>query len=175
MVEVLGLLPAAAEFSADGETPLVGREAELAAAERLLDSDGGALHLVGDAGTGKSRLAAEIARRAEVRGIPAHAGRFEAFGGGRPLGPFLAMVDTAAIAAVRPGDEALAPLIEHTLPDTPATAALSGEERSQLARRLTADLLLAGPGLLVVEEVHWADDESLPAAGATSNPRRCDW
>ena len=89
------------------------------------------------------------------------AGRFEAFGGGRPLGPFLAMVDTAAIAAVRPGDEALAPLIDHTLPDSPATAALSGEERSQLARRLTVDLLLAGPGLLVVEDVHWADDESL--------------
>ena len=160
VVEVLGLLPAA-EFTADGETPLVGRGAELAAAERLLDSDGGALHLVGDAGTGKSRLAAEIARRAEVRGIPARAGRFEAFGGGRPLGPFLAMVDTAAIAAVRPGDEALAPLIDHTLPDTPVTATLSGEERSQLARRLIADLLLARPGLLVVEDMHWADDESL--------------
>ena len=173
VVEVLGLLRAAAEFTADGETPLVGREAELAAAERLLDSDGGALHLVGDAGMGKSRLAAEIARRAEVRGIPVRGGRFEAFGGGRPLGPFLAMVDTAAIAAVRPGDEALAPLIDHTLPDTPATAALSGEERSQLARRLTADLLLARPGLLVVEDLHWADDESrllLADLGSTSLP-----
>ena len=31
----------------------------------------------------------------------------------------------------------------------------------QLARRLTADLLLARPGLLVVEDMHWADDESL--------------
>ena len=67
-------------------------------------------------GHGQVEAGGRDRRRARVRGIPVRAGRFEAFGGGRPLGPFLAMVDAADIAAVRPGDEALAPLIDHSSP-----------------------------------------------------------
>jgi tetratricopeptide (TPR) repeat protein len=159
-VAVVEGLAAGGDFTAEGETPLVGRATELAAAERLLDAGSGALHLVGEAGSGKSRLAAEVVRRARVRGLPVRAGRFASFGGGRPLAPFLAMVDAADIERVRPGDEALAPLLDDGLADSPATSRLSPEERAELTRRLVADLLAASPGPIVVEDLHWADGES---------------
>ncbi len=75
----------------EDETPFVGRDAELAAGERLLDTaahHGSALHLVGGAGSGKSRLAGELARRARIRGLAVRTGGFEAFGVSSPLGPF---------------------------------------------------------------------------------------
>ena len=171
-------------FETDGDTPLVGRADELAAAERLFDraaAAGSALHLVGEAGCGKSRLAAEIARRADVRGLAVRAGRFEAFGTGQPLGPLAAVVRdrpgcspitsaddlAAAIDEVRPGDRSLLPLVGPLVgapaPETAATAQLSDEERSELGRKLICDLLCAcsTPTLLLLEDLHWADEPSL--------------
>jgi class 3 adenylate cyclase/tetratricopeptide (TPR) repeat protein len=150
VAEVLGL-PAAGEFAADGDTPLVGRAEELAAAERLLDAGAGALHLVGDAGSGKSRLAAEIARHAGVRGLDARVLRFEPFGGGQPLGPFLDAVGPVA----------------------PATARLSPQERAELTRQLVANALTDAGGVLIVEDVHWADDESRALLAGLDPARVC--
>ena len=172
------------EFEDEGETPLVGREPELAAAEALLGSTartGGALHFVGDAGSGKSRLIGEIGRRAQVRGMAVRTGTFEAFGMGRPMGPFAAFVrnrpgrppivtddDLAAeIAQVRPGDESLAPLLGPLLDlgeqDTAATIALTEDQRAEVGRRLIVDLLCATvpPTLMVLDDLHWADEASL--------------
>jgi adenylate cyclase len=167
----------------EGETPFVGRDAELAAGERLLDTavhHGSALHLVGDAGSGKSRLAGELARRARIRGLAVRTGGFEAFGMSSPLGPFAHFVRDrpglsplktqrdlwAAVAEVRPGDEGLAPLlgplIGVSVPETNATIGLSDDQRADLGRRLVVDLLCAAPTptLFVVEDVHWADEAS---------------
>ena len=151
VAEVLGLA-AAGEFADDGETPLVGRAVELAAAERLLDAGAGELHLVGDAGSGKTRLAAEIARRAAVPGRDVRVVRFPPFGGGRPLGPFLDVV----------GDRGV-----------PATARLSPRERAELTRQLAADALTGMGGVLVVEDAHWADDESRAMLASLDPARIC--
>ncbi len=167
----------------EGEGPLVGRETELAAGERLLDRaahHGSALHLAGEAGSGKSRLAGELARRARIRGISVRVGGFEAFGVSSPLGPFAAFVRDrpglppiraagdlpSAIGAVRPGDERLSPLLGPLLgldlEETTATVGLSDDQRADLGRRLVVDLLCATPTptLLVVEDLHWADEAS---------------
>jgi class 3 adenylate cyclase/tetratricopeptide (TPR) repeat protein len=168
-------------FETDGDTPMVGRADELAAVERLFDGVGRALHLVGEAGSGKSRLAAEIVRRADVRDLAVRAARFEAFGTGQPLAPFAGFVrdrpgcdriDSAealavAIDDVRPGDRPLmplvAPLVGVPAAETAATAQLSEEERSELGRKLVCDLICAcaTPTLLLLEDLHWADEPSL--------------
>src|SRR5690349_19570042 len=73
---------------------LVGREREREAVDRLLGlalaGQGGALHVGGEAGVGKSRLAAEAAAMAEGRGFSVM--RARCFEPDRAL-PYAALVD----------------------------------------------------------------------------------
>ncbi len=189
VAEVLALQTAGRRFDSSGDTPLVGRENELAAAEELLDGVSGGvgalLAIVGDAGSGKSRLAAEIARRAGVRGLRIRSSAFEAFGLGRPLAPFaellrlglepMALTNAdelgAAVTRALPNHPPLAPLLGPLLDvpvrDSGLTAGLREEERSELARRLVVDLLCAttAPTLIVLEDLHWADELSIDLLG----------
>jgi class 3 adenylate cyclase/Flp pilus assembly protein TadD len=180
VAEVRSLDAVEPQFDSAGTTPLVGRTAELAAAERLLDDLGGVLRIVGDPGSGKSRLAGEIARRARIRGLRVHEGAFDAFGLGRPLAPFgdlLRLVlgpgePSAAIEQLLPGEELLAPLLgpvlEVPLDETALTAGLEDDARAELRERLVVDLLCAveKPTLAVLEDLHWADELSLRALEA---------
>jgi class 3 adenylate cyclase/tetratricopeptide (TPR) repeat protein len=183
-VPVAGLGDPQAALDSAGRTALVGRQAELRTAEALLDrlaeGRGTVLEIVGEAGSGKTRLGAEIARRAGVRGAVVWVGAFEAFGLGRPLGPFVRLlrerlglgVDAggdelrAAVATLVPGRVQLVPLLAGVLDmevaETPATAGLRDEQRSELALRLVVDVVCAGdePTLLVLEDAHWADEAS---------------
>src|SRR5690606_23831431 len=65
---------------------LAGREAERARLAALID-DGGAIVLVGEAGSGKTRLALEAVAEARARDLPVVAGSCAPADG--PLGPFL--------------------------------------------------------------------------------------
>ena len=183
-VPVAGLGDPQAALDSAGRTALIGRHAELHTAEallnRLADGSGSVLEIVGEAGSGKTRLSAEIARRAGIRGADVQVGAFEAFGLGRPLGPFVGLVrDRLGIGADAGADElrtAVAGLVPRRMPlvpllagvldvavaDTPATAGLRDEQRSELALRLAVDVLCAGsePTLLVLEDAHWADEAS---------------
>src|SRR5207248_8376859 len=73
--------------------PLVGRDAELETVEELLDGlfagRGGLMLLSGEAGVGKSRLAAEVAARARRRGATVLAGAAYEQEGRLPYGPFV--------------------------------------------------------------------------------------
>ena len=181
---VLGVPAGGIDAAVEGATPLVGRRAELAAVEQLLDrltaGHGSALHVVGEAGMGKSRLVAEAIRRAEVRGIHVEVVEFEAFGLGQPLGPFarllrrrLQLSDAPsteeianAVAAVRPDARDLSPLLatllETDLAETNLTEGLRGSARSEAGQQLLADLLCSSsePTVFVLEDVHWADEAS---------------
>jgi class 3 adenylate cyclase/tetratricopeptide (TPR) repeat protein len=185
VTEVAGLAAPGRRFDAGGDTPLVGRRSELAIAEGLMDDAargaGGILYIVGEAGAGKSSLVREVVRRGLVRRLQVRLGVFEAFGLGQPLGPFAELLRlrlgrravatgdglAAAISAIRPGGGALAPLLGPVLDlafeETGLTAALSEEERSQLARELVMDILCSDPDptLIVLEDAHWADEASL--------------
>jgi DNA-binding CsgD family transcriptional regulator len=76
--------------------PLVGREAELAAVDRLLsDPSAGGVVIAGAAGVGKTRLAVEAARLAERRGRAVEWARATESAASMPLGAFAALLAPA--------------------------------------------------------------------------------
>jgi class 3 adenylate cyclase len=169
-------------------TPLVNRGHELGVLAAALDSiregAGRAVVLVGEPGSGKSRLVRECALAAQARGIAVHLVGCAADGaaiGYQPLLPLLrrllalddaAEVDAAGLARaltalgansdLQESVGALAALLGR--PDD-AWKGLSALDRSRrLASALRALVGAAArrtPMLLVVEDIHWADAESL--------------
>ncbi|HEY7008667.1 MAG TPA: ATP-binding protein, partial [Jatrophihabitantaceae bacterium] len=155
-------------------SPLVGRDAELAAARRLLDAaragSGGGLLVRGEAGVGKSRLIAELTEAAagmvvlSGRAVPGGA-TYRAVASallGRAFPPALA--DSAqlspfrtALSAVLPGWGAEPSPAERGGPD-PVLVLAEG-----LRRLLAADAVAAGAAgtVLVLEDLHWADADTL--------------
>jgi DNA-binding CsgD family transcriptional regulator len=153
-------------------TRVVGREAELATLFDALDTAatgaGGTVFLVGEAGIGKSRLAAEADGRANERGLTIMRGR---------------AVPSSSPVAYRPFVEALCAAVRATgVPDSPELAPFKRTlarlvpewrvERLEQTDDSVIDLAeavvrfvraLAGDRgcLLVLEDLHWADAETL--------------
>jgi DNA-binding SARP family transcriptional activator len=157
--------------------PLVGRERALAL---LLDSleqasagRGSLLLIGGEAGVGKSRLAAEAARAAHRRGAFVLWGASYEAEGQLPYGPFVAAFD--GYLATRPMAErrslaGVAPELARLLPSlAPAAGAASPgagaeDERARLfaaVGRLLGQLAGERPVLLVLDDLHAADAASL--------------
>lgn len=144
---------------------LVGRETELGRLRGLL-ADAAAGRAVtalvsGDAGVGKSRLVAEAMAVAADDGFTVLCGQCAEIGDSVPYLPFAdafrgAPPEIAAAARARP-------VLARLLPD--ATDTEQGADWSGLARQqmfgavlgLLAELAQAGPVLLVIEDLHWAD------------------
>jgi class 3 adenylate cyclase len=86
-------VPASAWLVEAAVGPLIGRDTELVALESALDElEGGrgrALILVGETGMGKTRLVAELARRARYWGITLLAGRCLSYSQATPYTPWL--------------------------------------------------------------------------------------
>jgi len=136
---------------------LVGRDYELAAADALLaDVAGGAgLFLVvsGEAGIGKSALAAEVERRARARGFDAAWGRCPEGAAAPAYWPW-AQVARALTDDDLPAD--LAGLVADA-PDSPAGRARLAHAVVSFVRRRARQT----PLLLVLDDVQWADEGSL--------------
>jgi DNA-binding CsgD family transcriptional regulator len=150
--------------------PLVARGDELRVVEmavaRLTEREGGALALVGPAGVGKSRLAREAASLAIASGATVLAGR---------------AVTTGSSTAYRPLIEALAPwarshgseqpdlgahgrALELLVPGAgPVGEALSPVFVAEAVLRLLPSIAAEAPVVLVLEDLHWADEETLAA------------
>jgi DNA-binding CsgD family transcriptional regulator/tetratricopeptide (TPR) repeat protein len=135
----------------------VGREAHLQAVERLLDEldagSGQTLLISGEAGIGKSRLVSETITRATVRdALVLKAQCFET-DRGLPYAPFVDLLRDYAAGA--------------DLVEAPAAGAerLEPEQQKRRLFRVVTDMLgelaRARPVLLVLEDVHWADETSL--------------
>lgn len=149
---------------------VVGRDAELADVDALLDAArsgrGAVLVVEGDAGMGKSRLAREAVDRSAGLGLRVGVGRASA----TVLAPFRPLAE-ALLSASRgdepPQDPRLAPYrpaLARIVPDWAASGATVDASLVVVAeamlRALTA--LAGGRGLLVVlEDLHWADTETL--------------
>jgi DNA-binding SARP family transcriptional activator len=152
---------------------LVGRDAELSTLRAALaDAVSGAARmvaLVGDAGIGKSRLATAISAEARVKGARVILGRCYDDERMLPFAPWIDGLRRAGIA--RESDElrALAPvwraeltrlLPELVAPDLPA----SGDDPMRLfeaVTRLVEARATGTPLVIVLEDVHWADEISL--------------
>jgi DNA-binding NarL/FixJ family response regulator len=163
----------AAEGSRSG--PLVGRRQELASLEAALDGlrSPGARWLVldGEPGTGKTRLLAELAARAQAREHLVLVGRGSEMERDLPFGVWVAALDdhVAALGADRlealVGDRAaeLARVLPSAASREPALGGLQDERfrAHRAVRALLVGLAARTPVVLVLDDLHWADDASL--------------
>ena len=161
--------------------PFVGRDAALAELDGVLAAAGqgrGALVLIrGEAGIGKTTLAARAADRAAARGIATRFGAAWLEGGAPAFWPWVQLLD--ALARGLDGDElqrlagdaapALATISSTLAARLPATAARPGAQDPATARfallAAVAGFWLRAadraPLLLALEDLHWADVASV--------------
>jgi DNA-binding CsgD family transcriptional regulator len=131
-------------MEARAKEAFVGRAAELAQLEHALETaragDGSTVLVAGEAGIGKSRLAAEATQRARNSGFDVLLGRsIDLVGTELPYQPFV---------------EALEPLGE--LRRGPSQLQVFDETLALLAERAAET-----PALFVLEDLHWADTSTL--------------
>ena len=138
---------------------LVGRQQELSTLRALLDAGGGVALISGEAGIGKSRLVREFANEAVSRGRLDLWARPEEVA--QP-GPYALIVDLLETIAEQGGSlktEARALVNELTRPDTdgqrpvPAPRTVAAEIRGLVSQ-------LGASPLIVLEDLHWADEQS---------------
>ena len=162
-------------------SPLIGREAELAALAEAVDAivarDPAAtrsqLLIAGEAGIGKTRLVDELSRLAEGRGVLVLRGAATDLGDGDV--PYGAIVEALRPLPARLGPDVLAEVVAAAAPDlapllpslgtttarAEADATIApGAARSRLLEALLGTLQrLAerGPVVVIIEDLHWAD------------------
>ncbi|MGW0802760.1 helix-turn-helix transcriptional regulator [Nonomuraea sp. NPDC002799] len=164
----LVLMNGSGAFGGSVSPILVGRDEEL---ERLVAAVAAAPSVSvveGEAGIGKSRLLAELATRPELADR-----RFLSGGCGQirepfPLGPIVealrgraADLAGAALSPVAGALRALLPELEAVLPESPQPLESRAAERHRLFRGLVEVLIALGPAVLVVEDLHWADEQTV--------------
>ena len=147
---LIDLSPIAPTFAQRQEARLVGRKRELAALRRTLKraADGSAVRValvIGSPGVGKSRLAAELTRRA--KGVQTLWGRCLSYGDGITYWPLREVLDLAGPSDER--DAVLTALDAETPPPAP--------ELAWLFRRFCEASARDRPLVLVFDDVHWAE------------------
>ena len=154
--------------------PLIGRDAELAFLGQGLDAAGrgqGRLALVlGEAGSGKSSLLEALESEALRRGVRCHLGR--AYLSGQVLA-FAPWIDALRAGDIVGNSELLARLgppwvdeLARLIPDLDASSPERGGETGaqrlfEAVARLVSCLAAEHPCLIMLEDIHWADEMSL--------------
>ncbi len=170
-----GGTPAAAPVPAAGAGPLIGRGGELdrlaAALARMLSTGGQVVLLRGEAGIGKSRLLAEFSALAAGEGLALSLGRCHETEQILPLQPWIDALRGGAGRLDPSLGEGLGPAatmhLSRAFPEllpTGVAAGTSGEQYALLFDALArlVGLLAAGkPLILVLEDLHWADELSV--------------
>ena len=159
---------------------LIGRQDHLDLLTRLVEQvrrGAGQVALVtGEAGIGKSRLVATVGRHASEQGLFALNGNCYEQDRALPYAPFLDLLSSLTGrgtssedgARLKPSARALAHVLDElTTPETTA-ASSEPEEPGQKRRRrhealvgILLNLASVQPMLLVIEDLHWADDDTL--------------
>ncbi|MET8168706.1 AAA family ATPase [Streptomyces sp. NPDC005329] len=158
-------------------TPFIGREEELArlsgVLERARGGESRAVLIAGDAGVGKTRMLDEVATRAARSGMTVLTGHCVDLGDvGLPYLPFTEILGLlaaderfAAVLAAHPLVDRLLGAGTDTARDDAGLAPRSGSGEGRLRlfegmAALLADLSDVTPLLLVLEDLHWADQSS---------------
>ena len=133
---------------------LIGRDAEIGRLEAVLGEcvggRGRTVLVSGDAGVGKTVLVREFVKRAQTVGARVLASECIEIDARRPFGPFMDIARTANRAAA--------------LPVAPTDAATTEVDRYRVHSAFTTllgDLALERPLVIVIEDLHWADEASL--------------
>jgi len=161
-------------------TPFVGRETERADLQRLLEQavggQGALVMIGGEPGVGKTRLAEELMAEARRRNMTALLGRCYEMEGAPPYIPFVEILEAAVrlfpLEALRstmgesaPDVAKLMPELRQLFPDIPNPVELPPEqERRYLFNGMREFIGRAGraqPLLLVLDDLHWADDSTM--------------
>ncbi|MFB8246838.1 AAA family ATPase [Streptomyces sp. NPDC055952] len=152
---------------ASSVAPVVGRDAELArlsgVLERARAGEARAVLLAGDAGVGKTRILDEAGKRAAEAGMTVVTGHCVDLG---DVGlPYLPFTEVLGVLAADPRfSDALAarPVVERLLGSgTGSVRDVDGRLRLfEGMASLLADVADAAPLLLVLEDLHWADQSS---------------
>lgn len=149
---------------------LVGRSAERATLDAAVHAsargEGRVIALVGEAGIGKSRLCREAEVEGRRLGMPVLVGRAVESGPDEPFRPLIEALATGFRETGPPEDPSLLPFrgtLAHLLPSwarapTPAPSVVALAEA--VLRLLSAAAADRG-AMLVLEDLHWADDDVL--------------
>ena len=167
--------------SAEGRTPFIDRDEERASlrlyVDAALDGRGGLVLLAGEAGAGKTRLAEEVGAEAAGRGMRLLVGRCYEATQAHPFGPFVDVLESVE-RAVAPeqframlGEAAaeisrIVPHIRQRYRDVPSPVDLPDPEQTRRYLFTSMRDVFAGMSreralFLVLDDLHWADDQSL--------------
>jgi ATP/maltotriose-dependent transcriptional regulator MalT len=155
----------------------IGRAEEfgdlLTALDRALAGEPGLMVIGGEAGVGKTRLIEEIAHRAATSGMRVLSGQCVELGAeGLPLAPLVDALRTlvrstpppALKALLGPARRELSRLLPDLDPESaeqPASEATKPSGLLELVLGVVQRLAAAQPLLLIIEDLHWADQSTL--------------
>ncbi len=164
----------------DRKTPFIGREAELAELRGVLEEAargrGEVAMIPGEPGLGKSRLAAEASAFARDRGFLVLTGHCFEAEGAPAYGPFIEaltpLVSGSSRSSLRKvvGDDApwlvkLLPTLAEKIPRLTAAPSLPPDQERHLLLNSIVSFIVnvagSNPVLLVLEDLHWADQATL--------------
>lgn len=164
-------MSAGAAFSQFLSSTLVGRDEERRAIAAFFDADTPVMVLEGEAGIGKSRLLREAVIEAERRGLNVLRGYSDQAAAGTPFSLIADILERCAgdtpLEGLPPGVVGMLSRIAPSLGPTPESPG-DGVEDSELPQRVglafirvVQSLQQRRPTLLVLEDLHWADEPSL--------------
>jgi DNA-binding SARP family transcriptional activator len=157
-----------------GETPLIGREDELArlrtALEAALAGRGQLVAVLGEAGIGKTRLLAELASLAAQHGMAILVGHAYESEQILPYGPWIdafrstgLLRDVAILDTLNPGVRAEITRLVPALGERSAAVSMASEPSQVFSAvaQMIGELATRQPLLLILEDLQWADEMTL--------------
>lgn len=149
-------------------SPWVGRDAEFALLRDMATTTPSLALVEGEAGVGKTRLVGEVLADREVAEQRHLVGHCPQMHDPFVLGPVVEALDTRELTRYAPRLSPvtgvlrpLLPEVADALPEQPPTSEDARLERHRIFRALREILGLLTPAVLVLEDVHWADEATV--------------